>query len=110
MYAIQQEHLTERGFLCDPGDWTSEVADTLARAEGIEELTQIHWQVLRAIRGFFDENGIPPSYHILHRQLRETDDLFKFNCVFALEHLFPRGGIKQAARIAGLPDYFCFGC
>lgn len=110
MYTIQQGHITERGFLCDPREWSAEVADTLAKAEGIDQLSSIHWLVIRAIRDFFDENGVPPSYHVLHQDLKEADDLFKFNCVFALEHLFPRGGIKQASRIAGLPDYYCFGC
>jgi tRNA 2-thiouridine synthesizing protein E len=27
-----------------------------------------------------------------------------------VKRLFPKGGIKQACRIAGLPDFYCHAC
>jgi tRNA 2-thiouridine synthesizing protein E len=109
MYDLQEGGITERGFLSDPSRWDQEVARTLAEGEGVD-LTDAHWRVLKAVRNFFDENGIPPSYHVLRFDVAKASEPFYFNCVLTIEHLFPRGGIKQACRIAGLPDYFRFGC
>ena len=109
MYTIQREKVSERGFLSVPENWSPEIADALAKGEGVE-LTDTHWQVIKAIRDFFEENQVPASYHVLRQQIEDGEDPFKYNCVLAMKQLFPRGGIRQASRIAGLPDYFCFGC
>lgn len=109
MCATQVRTTNERGFLSDPKQWSPVVADALAQAEGVK-LTGTHWRVLNAIRDFFEENGIPPTYHVLRHEVEEAVDPFKYNCVLSIEYLFPHGGIKQACRIAGLPNYYCFGC
>ena len=109
MYTMRREKVNGRGFLRVPEHWSPETAEALAEAEGVE-LTETHWQVIRVIRTFFEEHHVPPSYHVLRQQIKDTGDPFKYNCVLAMKQLFPRGGIKQASRIAGLPDYFCFGC
>ena len=109
MYAIHKGDITNRGFLSDPGQWSPDVASALAEAEGIR-LTDAHWAVLNAIRAFYEENEVPTSYHILCQDVEEDLRPFKYNCVHAMKELFPGGGIKQASRIAGVPDYFCFGC
>jgi tRNA 2-thiouridine synthesizing protein E len=109
MEAMQERETNARGFLTDPGQWNPQVADALARGEGLD-LTEAHWRMLKAIRNYFDENEVPPTYHVLRHEVEEVGEPFADNCVITMEHLFPRGGIKQACRIAGLPDYFCFGC
>ena len=39
--------LNDEGFFTDPEQWTEEMAPELARDEGIDELTDRHWQVIR---------------------------------------------------------------
>jgi tRNA 2-thiouridine synthesizing protein E len=38
------------GFFVDPGQWTEEMADAIARENGIDELTERHWIVIRFMR------------------------------------------------------------
>ena len=38
--------LNDEGFLVDPRQWTEEMAEELARREGIETLTERHWQLI----------------------------------------------------------------
>jgi len=109
MYTLRKEEVNERGFLSNPEEWTPTVASALAEAEGVV-LTDTHWVVLNAIRAFYAENEAPVSYHVLCQEIDEVLRPLKYNCVHAMKQLFPRGGIKQASRIAGVPDYFCFGC
>ncbi len=108
MQTMQREKVDERGYLRVPERWSLEIAQTLAEAEGIE-LTAIHWRVIRTIRDFFGETDVAPSHHVLRERLEDINKPFKYNCVLAMKQLFPRGGIEQACRIAGLPDYY-HGC
>jgi tRNA 2-thiouridine synthesizing protein E len=109
MYAIREGDITKSGFLCDPGLWNPEVAEALAEAEGIE-LTDVHWLMLNAIRSIYATYEVPPTYHVVRQEIEGTLLPFENHYSHVIRHLFPKGGIKQASRIAGLPDYFCFGC
>ncbi len=84
------------GYLLDSRDWTPALAQLLAREDGLDRLSERHWQVIGFLREFFSQNGRAP----LNRQLRRGlgGDLM------SLEKLFP-GGIKRGARRwAGLPN------
>jgi len=39
------------GFFWDARDWTEDVAAMLAQESGMENLTEIHWKVLRLFQG-----------------------------------------------------------
>ena len=109
MYALRKSEVNERGFLTHPEQWTPEVAVAIAEAEGVV-LTDTHWVVLNTIREFYAENEVPVSYHVVCPVIDEALRPLRYSCVHAMKQLFPSGGIKQASRIAGVPDYFCFGC
>ena len=50
------------GFFIDPGQWTEEMADEIARENGIEELTDRHWIVIRlggSMRTLGKVSGVP---------------------------------------------------
>jgi tRNA 2-thiouridine synthesizing protein E len=38
--------LNAEGFMTDPNQWTREIAEELARQEGIETLTPEHWKII----------------------------------------------------------------
>ena len=42
------------GFLVDPDLWNDEVAELFAKSDGIEEMTDKHWAVVRVIRKHFE--------------------------------------------------------
>ncbi|MFZ0791647.1 MAG: TusE/DsrC/DsvC family sulfur relay protein [Chromatiaceae bacterium] len=109
MHTRQAGDTRERGFVSDPRQWVPEVASTLAEADGLA-LTDAHWVVLNTIRAFYDANDVPPSRHVVCQQIEKAGTSFTYNCAYTTKHLFPSGGLKQAARIAGVPAYFCQGC
>lgn len=89
------------GNLVNPEEWSEELAEQLARKEGIE-LTAAHWVVLRYLRKFYFQYGITPMVKILMKHMGE--ELGKdASDRDALYRLFPGGPSRQGSRIAGLP-------
>ena len=87
--------LDGEGFFVDPGRWTEEMVPALAAKEGIDELADGHWQVIRFMRREYETKGAAPSV----RALSKTSGV----SVKELYELFPKGPAKTAARIAGVP-------
>ena len=87
--------VNDEGFLLDPGQWTEEVAVELARREGIDPLTDRHWEVIRFMRAEFEAKGTGPTV----RMLGKTSGV----PVKELYQLFPKGPATLAAKIAGIP-------
>lgn len=85
----------DEGYLADPADWNEDLAGALAKDEGIDELTDRHWVVIRFAREDFDSKGETPG---LRRISKRADVPTK-----ELYELFPGGPGKKVARIAGLP-------
>jgi len=82
------------GYMTDPKQWTKEIADVLARQEGIDVLTPEHWKIIDFCRATGLATGKAPTL----RQITvgtgiSTKDLFA---------LFPKGPAKKVAKIAGL--------
>ena len=93
--ASTEVDLDEEGFFAHPDQWTEDMAPELAAREGIEPLTDDHWQVLRFMRKEYFEKGTGPTV----RALGKTSGV----SVKELYQLFPKGPAKIAARIAGIP-------
>jgi TusE/DsrC/DsvC family sulfur relay protein len=94
-YAGQQVSVTEDGFFTDPGQWTPEMAPQIARAEGIGELTDQHWQVIKFMRQEYEAKGTGPTVRVLGKTSGVS--------VKELYQLFPKGPAKLAAKVAGIP-------
>ena len=82
------------GFMTDPNQWTKEIAEVLAKQEGIEALTPDHWKIIDFCRATGLANGKAPTL----RQITtgtgiSTKDLFA---------LYPKGPAKKVAKISGL--------
>jgi tRNA 2-thiouridine synthesizing protein E len=87
--------LNDEGFFVHPEQWTEEMAPELARREGIDELTDAHWQVIRFMRTEFFDKGTGPTVRVLGKTSGVS--------IKELYQLFPKGPAKIAARIAGIP-------
>ena len=87
--------LNDEGFFVDPGQWTEDMAPELARREGIEELTDAHWQVIRFMRAEYLAKGTGPTVRVLGKTSGVS--------IKELYQLFTKGPAKTAAKIAGIP-------
>jgi tRNA 2-thiouridine synthesizing protein E len=87
--------VNDEGFFVDPDAWTEDMAVELARAEGIEPLTDRHWQVIEFMRKEYREKGTGPTVRVLGKTSGVS--------VKELYALFPKGPAKTAAKIAGIP-------
>jgi dissimilatory sulfite reductase related protein len=83
------------GFLLDATQWTRELAAEIARAAGIERLTDRHWQVVDFMRTTYLETGSAPTIRSLGKLSGVP--------IKELYQLFPKGPAKLAAKIAGIP-------
>jgi tRNA 2-thiouridine synthesizing protein E len=83
------------GFLTDAAQWNEPIAEAIARASGIAELTDRHWLVVRFMRDRYLATGNAPSIRALGKESGVP--------VKELYLLFPRGPAKLAARIGGIP-------
>jgi tRNA 2-thiouridine synthesizing protein E len=89
------------GYLRSLDDWSEDVAEEMARADGIE-LGANHWEVIRFLRQYYDEYAIAPAIRILTKAMARQFGREKGNTRY-LYQLFPDGPAKQACRYAGLP-------
>ncbi len=84
----------EEGFMVNPSDWTEEIAQILAKEEGIDALQEGHWKVIQFSRADYEEKGEAPGLRRITKEAGvPTKDLYK---------LFPKGPAKKVARISGL--------
>jgi sulfur relay (sulfurtransferase) DsrC/TusE family protein len=83
-YAGHSVTVNDEGFFENPDEWTEEMATEIARHEGIDELTEQHWQVIKFMRAEFVGKTSGVSIKELYQ-------------------LFPKGPAKTAAKIAGIP-------
>ena len=83
------------GFLTTPELWNEETAKLFAHYDGIGELNDKHWSVVRIIRRNWEEKGLAPMIRLI---CQETG--LKLREIY---ELFPLGPARGACRIAGLP-------
>ena len=83
------------GFLADAQQWNEQMAAEIARDNGIEQLSDRHWQVINFMRKTYLETGSAPSI----RSLGKTSGV----PIKELYELFPHGPAKLAAKIGGIP-------
>jgi dissimilatory sulfite reductase related protein len=94
-YAGVEVDLDAEGFFADPFQWQEAMAAEIAREQGIDELTDRHWEVIRFVRSQYETKGTGPTVRVLGKTSGVP--------VKELYQLFPKGPAKVAARIAGIP-------
>ncbi len=83
------------GFLTRAEQWNEQIAEAIAAANGIPELTDRHWLVVRFMRDRYLQTGNAPSIRSLGKESGVP--------VKELYQLFPKGPAKLAAKIGGIP-------
>jgi tRNA 2-thiouridine synthesizing protein E len=83
------------GFLTDPEQWNEQIAQAIAAENGIPELTDRHWLVVRFMRDRYLTTGTAPSIRSLGKESGVP--------IKELYQLFPKGPAKLAAKIGGIP-------
>jgi len=90
------------GFLVNVEDWSKELAEHMAKLEGIT-LTQKHWDLIEFLRDeFINNSGNQPNTRNIVKAMADkwgTDVTQK-----DVYDLFPKDPSKQGGRIAGLPE------
>lgn len=91
----REVHVDAEGFMTDPAEWAEEMAPTLAKQVGIDEITPDHWVVIRFLREDFAVQGETPTLRRISTVAGvPTKRLFE---------LFPKKPGKKMAFVAGLP-------
>lgn len=93
--------LSEGGFLLNPSDWSTDVAEFLAVRSGID-LTDAHWEILRFIRGYYANYNHLPNARMFVKAVQKELGIEKGDSIY-LHALFPDGPLRYACLIAGLP-------
>ena len=83
------------GFLTNPEQWTEQIAQAIAAENGIPELTDRHWLVVRFMRDRYLQTGTAPSIRSLGKESGVP--------IKELYQLFAKGPAKLAAKIGGIP-------
>ncbi len=82
------------GFLQEPETWTEEVAKDFALTEGLTQLTDEHWQLIKYLRDYYYSYGVAPMVRKVCRDNKmDLDKIYQ---------LFRSGPAKGACKVAGL--------
>ena len=88
-------NVDEDGFIDDFKNWNEDWVEYTKGIEGINEITDEHWKLIKYLQDYYQENGIAPMIRLL---VKRTG--FKLKYIY---ELFPGGPAKGACKIAGLP-------
>jgi tRNA 2-thiouridine synthesizing protein E len=96
--SLKLPSLDEEGYLVEPGEWNEDLAEYLARMENIK-LTDVHWDVIRFMREYYEEHQIAPDARYVIKHLSQHLGADARNALFKM---FAYGYVKQACKIAGM--------
>lgn len=85
----------EDGFMVKPELWNKELAELIAKEDGINELTEDHWKIINIIRDTYNEKQMAPMVRTICKESG-----LKLKQIY---ELFPLGPARGACRVAGLP-------
>ena len=95
MIAETSVNVDAEGFMTDPQQWNEHLAEEIALKNGIPELTDRHWLVVKFMRDRYLTTGTAPSIRSLGKESGVP--------IKELYQLFPKGPAKLAAKIGGIP-------
>ena|ERR1035441_9292337 len=95
VYGGKTLEIDEDGFIQDPTAWNEAVAADLAKTEGVEQMTEKHWKLVKYLREYYLQFNMAPMV----RKVCKTTG-FELKEIYVL---FPSGPAKGACKVAGLP-------
>ena len=95
MTLIADAPVDVEGFLTNPEQWNQQIAEAIATENGVPELSERHWLVVRFMRERYLSTGTAPSIRALGKESGVP--------IKELYQLFPKGPAKLAAKIGGIP-------
>ncbi len=98
---LQASAFDKEGFLLNLEDWSPEVAEQIAAAEGIA-LTGAHWEIIELLRDYYREFDTSPAMRPLVKYCGLKLGADKGRSIYLLG-LFPGSPAKIGSKIAGLP-------
>jgi tRNA 2-thiouridine synthesizing protein E len=85
--------VTDDGYLTDSGQWTKEIAEAIAKEEGVE-LTDKHFEILDFLRKR-QENGDALTIRSINKSgIVDVKTFYQ---------MFPGAPLKKSTKIAGIP-------
>lgn len=96
--SIDMPERDAEGYLVDPGDWNEDVAKLLAEEENLT-LNDDHWDAIRFMRDFYEENQVAADARFVIKHLAQRMGKEAHKKLF---ELFPYGYVKQACKISGM--------
>jgi dissimilatory sulfite reductase related protein len=90
-----QVELDEDGYICEPDQWSEDLARVFAKLDEMDELTEDHWKVINYLRDYYAKFGIAP---MIRKLCKDTGFTLK-----EIYGLFPSGPAMGACKLAGLP-------
>ncbi len=82
------------GFLVNKDEWTREIAVEIAKEEGINELNEQHWKVIKYLQDTYNSTGALPTIRAIKKS-----GVVSIKEFYAL---FPGAPLKMASKISGL--------
>ena len=101
MTSLSDLETTDQGFLVHISDWDEGIAVELAEAESLK-LQEMHWEIIHFIRDYYQQYQHLPNARVFTRAIRKQLGEDKGNSRY-LHKLFPKGPLKYACKMAGLP-------
>jgi tRNA 2-thiouridine synthesizing protein E len=89
------------GRLANLSDWNEGVVHELAARDGIT-LSDDHWEVINAMRDYYQSYNVSPVKKLLKRSLKQGSGSDRFSDAH-LSGLFPGGVLVQGSKLSGIP-------
>jgi len=100
-YKFRNIALDREGFLLNLSDWSPQVAEQLAVANGIH-LHDPHWEVIHLVREFYRQHDLSPPVRVIVKLLRNELGPGKGRSIYLMK-LFGGSPGKIINKISGLP-------
>lgn len=86
--------VNDEGYMTDLSQWNEDIAKEMAVAEGVGELNDRHWTVIKYLQDQY-KNEVPLTIRKVGKS--GVTDIKEFY------ELFPGGPLKKSTKIAGIP-------
>ena len=92
---------TDDGFMLDLNQWNEDIATEIAIINDIE-LSPAHWEIITFMRQYYLLYKHLPNARVFTKAIKKEFGEQKGNSRY-LHKLFPKGPLKYACKIAGIP-------